>query len=98
MHWPLSQWPHDRSSGYKVRALHPGGQSLTSIALPPLMWPLIALGTLISQKRAKAKFAKVKAKGEVPADAEPPYAEMFKHLLNLNLLLNATLFVEAEAA
>ncbi len=83
--------------GYKVRALHPSNWSLTSIALLPLMWPLIALGTLISQKRAKKKFAKMKAKGEVPAGVEPPYAEMFKHLLSLNLLLNATLIVEAEA-
>jgi hypothetical protein len=36
-------------------------------------------------------------RGEVPAGVEPPYAEMFSHLLSLNLLLNATLIVEAEA-
>ncbi len=83
--------------GYRVKALHPSNWSLTSIFLLPIMWPLIALGTLVSQKRAKAKFAKMKAKGEVPAGVEPPYAEMFKHLLSLNLLLNATLIVEAEA-
>lgn len=83
--------------GYKVKALHPSNWSLTSIVLLPLMWPLIALGTLVSQKRAKKKFAKMKAKGEIPADAEPPYKEMFSHLLSLNLLLNATLIMEAEA-
>ena len=83
--------------GYRVRKLHPSNWSLTSIALLPIMWPLIALGTLVSQKRAKAKFAKMKAKGEVPAGTEPPYKEMFGHLLGLNLLLNATLIVEAEA-
>ncbi len=82
--------------GFKIEKLMASNWSTTSVAMLPLT-PLVALGTAMSQKRAKRKFARIKAKGEVGADVEPPYAEMRRHLLSPELLLNATMIIQARA-
>ncbi len=82
--------------GFRIRRLLRSNWSLSSIALLPLV-PLVWLATTVSQRRAVKKFERLKREGCVPADAEVPYAEMMRHLLSPEILLNSTLIVEAEA-
>ncbi|MCA9272913.1 MAG: class I SAM-dependent methyltransferase [Phycisphaerales bacterium] len=82
--------------GFKIEKLMPSNWSPTSVAMLPFT-PLVAVGTAMSQRRAKKKFARLAAKGEVGGDATPPYKEMFRHLLSPELLLNSTMIIEARA-
>ncbi len=79
-------------SGLRLRRLWPGNWSLTSVALWPLLRPLVSICTRRTQRRARAKFEGMKT------GAAPPYDEMLAHLVSPELLLNATLIVEATAA
>lgn len=78
-------------TGFAIRRLWPSNWSLSSVALLPLMWPLTWLFTRGTQRRARRKYRKM----GLPGDG--PYPEMLGHLLSTNLMLNATLIVEAEA-
>jgi 2-polyprenyl-3-methyl-5-hydroxy-6-metoxy-1,4-benzoquinol methylase len=82
--------------GFKIDKLMASNWSTTSVGMLPLA-PLVALGTSMSQRRAKKKFAKIQAKGQVGPDVEPPYEEMRRHLLSPELLLNATMIIHARA-
>ncbi|MFI4892754.1 MAG: methyltransferase domain-containing protein [Phycisphaerales bacterium JB058] len=82
--------------GFKIEKLMPSNWSPTSVAMLPLT-PLVALGTAVSQRRAKKKYARLASKGEVGEAATPPYQEMFRHLLSPELLLNSTMIIEARA-
>jgi SAM-dependent methyltransferase len=79
-------------TGFRIKALHASNASPSSLALTP-SWPLVALGTWYSQRRAKKKHAKLPEKFR---GNPPPYGEMTRHLLGPNLLYNATLVVEAQ--
>ncbi|MFU8828088.1 MAG: methyltransferase domain-containing protein [Phycisphaerales bacterium] len=82
--------------GFRIEKLMASNWSTTSVAMLPLS-PLLWLGTTASQKRAKQKFARMNRGGAVGAEVEPPYAEMRRHLLSPELLLNATMIVQARA-
>lgn len=81
---------------FQIGDLWPSNWSPSSLLLTPLT-PLVWLATRRSQTKAKRKFARMQASGEIAADATPPYAEMMRHLLSREMLLNATLMVEAKA-
>jgi 2-polyprenyl-3-methyl-5-hydroxy-6-metoxy-1,4-benzoquinol methylase len=87
--------------GFRIRRMMPSNWSVSSLLTLPLA-PLVAAGTWASQRGAKRKFARIH-RGEgawsyrPPAGTVPPFAEMFRHLMSPNLLLNATMVVEAEA-
>jgi len=82
--------------GFRIEKLMASNWSTTSVAMLPLA-PLVALGTWRSQGRAKKKFARMQREGKVEAGVEPPYAEMRRHLLSAEQLLNATMIVQARA-
>ena len=82
--------------GFRIEKLMASNWSTTSVAMMPLS-PLVWLGTRASQKRARKKFAKLKNGGWVGPDAESPYDEMMRHLMSPELLLNATMIVQARA-
>ena len=82
--------------GFRIEKLMASNWSATSVAMLPLS-PLVWLGTRASQKRARKKFAKLKNGGWVGPDAESPYDEMMRHLMSPELLLNATMIVQARA-
>lgn len=82
--------------GFRLVRVINSNWSPTSVLLSPLI-PLIALGTWLAQRRAKARFARMQRAGEIDPRESPPYTEMFRHLLSPAMLLNATLIVEAEA-
>lgn len=94
--------------GFRIRRLRPSNWSLTSVLLWPLGFPLVAAGTWYSQRPARRKYAQLEAERHqppfgtslsyrLPDDAVSPYTEMLAHLLSPNLLLNATMMIEAEA-
>ena len=78
--------------GFRIARLWPSNWSLTSLALWPIFWPLVWLFTARTQRRARRKFERM-GTGE-PA----PYDQMLAHLLSPDVMLNATLIVEATAA
>ena len=78
--------------GFRIARLWPSNWSLTSVALWPLFWPLVWLFTARTQRRARRKFERM------GTGAKAPYAEMLAHLLSPDVMLNATLIVEATAA
>ncbi len=82
--------------GFRVESLWPSNWSPMSVVLSPLA-PLVAAATWMSQRRAKKRFEAWKGSGAIPADATPPYGEMFRHLLGTSMLFNSTLIVEARA-
>lgn len=79
-------------SGFRIARLWPSNWSLTSLALWPIFWPLVWLFTSRTQRRARRKFQRM------ATGATPPYREMLAHLLSPEVMLNATLIVEATAA
>ena len=94
-------------SGFRIRRLRPSNWSLTSLCLWPVGYPLVAIGTRLSQRSARRKYARMERERHelrsgdsmtyrLPDDAVSPYAEMLAHLLSPNLLLNSTMIIEAE--
>ncbi len=95
-------------AGFRIRRLLPSNSSRTSLLLWPVGFPWIAVATWYSQRPAKRKYARMEAERrgpsarnplayQLPDDATNPYPEMTRHLLSPNLLLNATMIIEAEA-
>jgi len=82
--------------GFRIEKLMASNWSTTSVAMLPLT-PLVALGTWRSQGRAKKKFARMQREGKVGPGVESPYAEMRRHLMSPEQLLNATMIVQARA-
>lgn len=82
--------------GFKVKRVLPSNWSPTSMLLLPLV-PVVWLSTLLAQRPARARLERMRAAGSAPANAQPPYSEMMRHLLSPSMLLNATLILEAEA-
>ena len=83
-------------TGFGVSGLWPSNWSPSSLAMAPLT-PFIALATRRSQRKAIRKFERMRAAGDLPPGAEPPFREMRRHLVSANMLFNATLMVEATA-
>jgi SAM-dependent methyltransferase len=95
-------------AGFRIRRLRPSNWSLTSLLLWPVGFPLVAAATWLSQRPARRRYARLEQGRQpprpaesleyrLPHDAASPYAEMFRHLLSPNLLLNSTMIIEAEA-
>lgn len=85
-------------TGFRIRRLLPSNVSPTSLALWPLLFPPIAFFTRLSQRKAERHFRRLLAEGAVPPGTPPPFPEMLAHVLSPELLLNAILVLEAEAA
>jgi len=83
--------------GLRVRRLMPSNWSPTSLALSPLV-PLVWAATRSTQRRAARRFSRMEREGKLPPGARTPYEEMRRHLLSPEMLFNATLIIEAEAA
>jgi hypothetical protein len=84
-------------SGFRVRQLLPSTISPTSVALLPVMYPLVAWFTRRSLRFGRREFRERIAKGDIPADCPPPFDEIFRHVLSLRMLLPTVLILEAEA-
>lgn len=82
--------------GFRIAQLRNSNWSPSSLALSALA-PVVAAGTWTSQRRAVRRFERYRREGRIPNGAEPPYREMFGHLMSPAMLWNATLIVEAEA-
>lgn len=86
--------------GLRITRLLPSNASVSSVLLSPMALGVWA-GTAVSQRRAKKKFERLKRGDDgftykPPAGTEAPYGEMMGHLMSANLLMNATMVVEAE--
>lgn len=83
--------------GLRISRLWPSNWSPSSLMLTPTI-PLVWLATQRSQRKAKRKFARMQAAGEIPSDVIPPYDEMLRHLLATEMLFNAALVLEVRPA
>lgn len=85
-----------RHCGFRlVRPLR-SNWSPSSLLLSPLI-PLVALATLMSQRRARKAYERMGPAGRLPKGAENPFRQITRHVLSPALLFNSTLMLEAEA-
>jgi 2-polyprenyl-3-methyl-5-hydroxy-6-metoxy-1,4-benzoquinol methylase len=94
--------------GFRIERLEVSNWSGSSLVLSPAV-PLVALATWMSQRRAEKKYRRLQDEqaawraehpGELAPEAmpsQPPYGEMFRHLLSPAMLYNATMIVHAKA-
>ncbi len=84
-------------SGFRIRRQLWSNLSPTSVVLLPFLYPWVALFTWRSQRHGRKRFAIMKARGEIPADTQAPYAELVRAVLSPKMMLTTVMVLEAEA-
>jgi hypothetical protein len=84
-------------TGFQIRDLLPSTVSPTSLALLPLLYPLVALCTRRILRVGREEFKSKTAKGEIPSSSPPPFDEIYRHVLSPRMLLTTVMILEAKA-
>ncbi len=82
--------------GFRIRHVLPARWGAWNLFLLPIA-PLVWFFTRRAARWGRKRFLAAQREGRVPSDVAPPGDEMVRHLVSLPMLLNRSIFFEAEA-